>query len=48
VKCFFYHGKTGRRYMAAEFTFVAGDERLEVRIIGFETSALEKKMSGTG
>ena len=24
--------------MAAEFTFVAGDERLEVKIIGFETS----------
>jgi hypothetical protein len=46
VKCFFYHGKTGRRYMAAEFTFVAGDERLEVRIIGFETSGLEKENVG--
>ena len=32
--------------MAAEFTFVAGDERLEVRIIGFETSALEKENVG--
>ena len=32
--------------MAAEFTFVAGDERLEVRIIGFETSSLEKENAG--
>jgi hypothetical protein len=32
--------------MAAEFTFVAGDERLEIRIIGFETSSHEKENAG--
>ena len=32
--------------MAAEFTFVAGDERLEVRIIRVETSSLEKENTG--
>jgi hypothetical protein len=32
--------------MAAEFTFVAGDERLEVGIIRFETSSLEKENAG--